>query len=68
MGLAIDQFQREHISVFSIIAHMFDLVGWLGGWLKIWCTHSRDSAPLINYFLLIRHHLLFSNNLITNET
>ena len=40
------------------------LVGWRMGWLKIWCTHSRDSAPLINYCLNIRHHLLFSYNLI----
>ena len=30
MGLAIDQFQREHISIFSIIAHMLT---WLVGWL-----------------------------------
>ena len=34
---------------------------WLVGWLKIWYTHPRDSAPLINCFLTIRHHLLFSN-------
>ena len=60
-----DIFLQLKFHVFSTCRPLADDSSWLVGWLKIWCTHSCDSAPLFNYFLIIRHHsLLFSNNII----